>query len=178
MFTAKQLTTASLAVLALGSSAVLIEFSGSTAANAQPAAPISASPYVADIPNPLDPPGCWGGADGIWYPDCWGGPGQWGGPGMMGPGQWGDLGWGAGHDGGPPGQWNPAQWGGPGMMGPGQWGGPGMMGPPTLGTINRRWPLSSIPGIGRRGAPPFFSSRVHVPQAFCRTCEPMQRRLR
>ncbi|WP_081845370.1 hypothetical protein [Mycolicibacterium aromaticivorans] len=122
MFTAKQLTTASLAVLALGSSAVLIEFSGSTAANAQPAAPISASPYVADIPNPLDPPGCWG-ADGIWYPDCWG-PGQWG-PGMMGPGQWGP-GMGPGMM-GPPGQWNPAQWG-PGMMGPGQWG-PGMMGP-------------------------------------------------
>ncbi len=31
-------------------------------------------------PKPVGPPpGCWGGADGIWYPpDCWGGPGQWG----------------------------------------------------------------------------------------------------
>jgi hypothetical protein len=99
MFTAKRLTTTSLAILALGSSAVLVGPSGSTTAEAQPAAPISASPYPVQGPNPLDPPGCWS-ADGIWYPDCWG-PGQ-SGPGMTGPRPWG------------PGM-------GPGMMGPGPW---------------------------------------------------------
>src|SRR5664279_3689556 len=101
MFTAKHLTTTSLAILALGSLVILAGPSGSTTANAQPAELISASSYPAHGPYPLDPPGCWG-ADSVWYPDCWG-PGQWG-PGMMGPGQLG-----------------------PGMMGPGQWG-PGMMG--------------------------------------------------
>ena len=106
MFTAKHLTTASLAILAFGGSAVLVGLSAGTAA-AQPAASISASPEPANGPNPLDPPGCWG-ADGNWYPDCLG-PGQWG-PGMMGPGPWG------------PGMM------GPGMMSPGQWE-PGMMGP-------------------------------------------------
>jgi len=111
MFSAKRLRITSLAILALGSSVILAGPSGTTAANAQPAAPISASPYTAHGPIPLDPPGCWG-ADGIWYPDCWGpgmtGPGQWG-PGMMGPDMMG------------PGQWGPGQWG-PGMMGPGPWG--------------------------------------------------------
>ncbi len=111
MFTAKQLTTTSLAILALGASGVLAGSVGGALADAQPAASISGSSYRAFGPIPLDPPGCWG-ADGIWYPNCWG-PGQWG-PGMMGPGQWG------------PGQW------GPGMMGPGQWG-PGMMGPGPWG---------------------------------------------
>ncbi len=117
MFTAKHLTTTSLAILALGSSMILAGPSGTTA-NAQPAAPISASPHG---PYPMDPPGC-GGADGIWYPDCWG-PGQWG-PGMMGPGQWGPGMMG-------PGPWGPGQWG-PGQWGPGQWG-PGMMGPGPWG---------------------------------------------
>ncbi len=111
MFAAKHLTTTSLAILALGSSVIFAGPNGSTTANAQPAAPIFASPYPAHGPNPLDPPGCWG-ANGIWYPDCWGpgsmGPGPWG-PGMMGPGQWG------------PGMMGPGPWG-PDMMGPGQWG--------------------------------------------------------
>ena len=114
MFTAKHLTTTSLAILALGSSVILAGPSGGTTANAQPAggpAPISASPYPEQGPNPLDPPGCWG-ADGIWYPDC---PG----PGMMDPGQLGPGQWGPGMMG--PGQWAPGQWG-PGMMGPGPWG--------------------------------------------------------
>ena len=99
MFTATHSTITSLAILALGSSFILTGPNGGTTAKAHPAgapAPISASPYPAQGPNPLDPPGCWG-ADGTWYPDCWG-PGQWG-PGMMGPGQ-----------------------PGPGMMGPGPWG--------------------------------------------------------
>ena len=58
MFTAKQLTTTSLAILALGSSVILAGPSGGTTANAQPAggpAPISASPYPEQGPNPLDP---------------------------------------------------------------------------------------------------------------------------
>lgn len=85
MLTGNLLTSVSLAVLALGSSTAFVETAGSGTANAQAGASISASLYRADVPNPLDPPGCWG-ADGIWYPDCWG-PGM--GPGMMGPGQWG-----------------------------------------------------------------------------------------
>lgn len=104
MFTAKHLTITSLTILALGSSVILAGPSGSATANVQ-TAPISASLYPAHGPNPLDPPGCWG-ANGIWYPDCWG-PGQWG-PGMMGPGQWA------------PGMMGPGPWG-PGMMGPGPW---------------------------------------------------------
>ena len=125
MFTAKHLTTTSLAILAALGGSLILAASGSMTANAQPAAPISASPYPAQGPNPLDPPGCWG-ADGIWYPDCWG-PGQWG-PGMMAPGQWGPGQWGPGMGPGMmgpgmmgPGPWGPGQWG-PGMMGPGPWG--------------------------------------------------------
>ncbi|SBS77560.1 conserved exported hypothetical protein [uncultured Mycobacterium sp.] len=111
--TATTWTITRAAILALTGSVVWAAPGGGTARSDMLAlAPVSvpASPYPAEGPNPLNPPGCWD-VDGIWHPDCWG-PGQWG-PGQYGPGQWG------------PGMMGPGQWGpgtGPGMMGPGQWG--------------------------------------------------------
>lgn len=123
MITATTWTTTSAAILALTGSVLWAAPSGGTTGSdlsAPAPASVSTSRYPEQVPNPLDPPGCWD-ADGTWHPDCWG-PGQWA-PGQYGPGQWG------------PGQYGPGQWGpgmGPGMMGPGPWG-PGMMGPGQWG---------------------------------------------
>lgn len=75
MFTAKQLTTASLALLAVGSTAVLVEPRGTAAANAQPAEVISTAPYPADVANPLDPPRVVGARTAFGTPTA-GGPGN------------------------------------------------------------------------------------------------------
>ncbi len=82
MFTAKHLTTTSLAMLALGSSVILAGPSGGTTANAQPAgapASISAYPYSAQGPNPLDPPRVVGEQTAFGIPTA-GDPGSGGGP--------------------------------------------------------------------------------------------------
>ncbi|GAY15535.1 hypothetical protein MSZK_22610 [Mycobacterium sp. shizuoka-1] len=119
MATVTTWTITSAVVVALTGSVMCAAPSSGTTGNDKSAAvpaPVSRSPYAAQGPNPLDPPGCWD-ADGIWHPDCWG-PGQWA-PGQSVPGQWGP---GMG-----PGMMGPGPWG-PGMMGPGQWGpamGPG-----------------------------------------------------